>query len=164
MAKLIVGGTIYELIDELITVGRAPDNTVHIDNPSVSSRHSELRLVGQQYRLRDLGSTNGTRINGIITRETMLHPGDVIRFGGVEARFESAENAATRPLPEAEQLMAKTAEISSRPPDFANASPFRSRKEKRDSIRFGIFAFACLAAAALLVALVAVIIIRPPLP
>src|SRR5437879_13565698 len=88
MPKLMISGATYELVEQLITVGRAPDNTVQIDDPSVSGRHAELRAAGKAYQLRDLGSTNGTRVNGSATTgEIILHPGDRIRFGAVDARF-----------------------------------------------------------------------------
>ena len=88
MPKLIISGVTYELVEQVITVGRAPDNTIHLDDPSVSGRHAELRAAGKAYQLRDLGSTNGTRVNGSPTGEIILHSGDRIRFGAVDARFE----------------------------------------------------------------------------
>ena len=80
MPKLIVSGVGYDLVEQVVTIGRAPDNTIHIDDPSVSSRHAELRRVDKTYQLRDLGSTNGTRVNGIGASEITLHPGDRVRF------------------------------------------------------------------------------------
>ena len=59
MPKLMISGVTYELVEQVITVGRAPDNTIHLDDPSVSGRHAELRAAGKAYQLRDLGSTNG---------------------------------------------------------------------------------------------------------
>src|SRR6266436_3285775 len=117
MPKLIISGATYELVEQVITVGRAPDNTIHIDDPSVSGRHAELRAAGRAYQLRDLGSTNGTRVNGSATVEITLHSGDRIRFGAVAARFKGdVTRTATHP----------------RPADFANASPFRTRSTQRD--------------------------------
>src|SRR5437773_10993107 len=99
MPKLIISGVTYELVEQLITVGRAPDNTIHIEDPSVSGRHAELRAAGKAYKLRGLGSTNGTRANGSATGEITLYSGDSIRFGAVDARFEGDEPMrATQPL------------------------------------------------------------------
>ena len=47
MPKLIISGTTYELVDDLITIGRGPDNTVVINNPSVSARHAQLHVSGR---------------------------------------------------------------------------------------------------------------------
>ena len=78
----------HELTDERITIGRAPDNLLQIDDPSVSQRHAQLLLMHESYQLKDLGSTNGTRVNSVLVRDTLLRVGDRIRFGKVEARYE----------------------------------------------------------------------------
>src|SRR5437764_13843403 len=88
MPKLMISGATYELVEQVITVGRAPDNTIHLDDPSVSGRHAELRAAGKAYQLRDLGSTNGTRVNGSTTGEIILHSGDRVRVSAVDAAFE----------------------------------------------------------------------------
>ena len=166
MPKLIVSGVTYELVEQLITVGRAPDNAIHIDDHSVSGRHAELRAAQKTYLLRDLGSTNGTRINGAATTEaTTLHPGDRIRFGAVDARFEGdVPMSATQPLPAAAKVDAKVATTSIRPADFANASPFRTRSKQRDPGRTALFIAAAIALLALLAGIVAVLTMHAPAP
>ena len=64
----------------MITIGRAPDNMIVIDDPSVSGRHAQLQLTGDSCRLKDLESTNGTRVNGVPVTETLLRFDDRIRF------------------------------------------------------------------------------------
>ncbi|HZJ17269.1 MAG TPA: FHA domain-containing protein, partial [Chthoniobacteraceae bacterium] len=54
----------FDLIEDTITVGRVEDNMIQIDDASVSSHHAELVRDGDDYLLRDLDSTNGTRLNG----------------------------------------------------------------------------------------------------
>jgi pSer/pThr/pTyr-binding forkhead associated (FHA) protein len=165
MPKLIISGATYELVEQVITVGRAPDNTINIDDPSVSGRHAELRAVGKAYQLRDLGSTNGTRVNGSATGEITLHPGDRIRFGAVDARFEGdVPMSATQPLPAAAKVNAKVATTSIRPPDFANASPFRTRSKQRDPGRTALFIAAAIALLALIAAIIAVLTMSGPTP
>jgi pSer/pThr/pTyr-binding forkhead associated (FHA) protein len=83
MPKLLIAGMVHELTDELVTIGRAPDNTIVLYDPSVSGHHAELELSGDTYRLKDLDSTNGTRVNGIPTTETLLRFDDRIRFGSL---------------------------------------------------------------------------------
>jgi hypothetical protein len=111
MPKLVVSGTAHELVEELITIGRSPDNAIVIGDPSVSSRHAQLQLVGETYRLKDLGSTNGTRVNGIPTTDAALRFDDRIRFGAVEARYEP-DTHGSQPLPQLREIEAKPAELS----------------------------------------------------
>src|SRR6266542_7013791 len=138
MPKLIISGTAHELAEELITIGRAPENAIVIDDPSVSSRHAQLELAGETYRVKDLDSTNGTRVNGIPITETMLRFDDRLRFGAAEARYEP-DTRGSQPLPQPEEIRARPAELSAVPADFANASPFARQKGQNDSFRNAIF-------------------------
>jgi FOG: FHA domain len=79
MPKLIVSGVTHELVDEAITIGRGPDNTIVVNDPSISTHHAQLLLEGDTYRLKDLDSTNGTRVNGKPVTETCC--GLMIGFG-----------------------------------------------------------------------------------
>jgi pSer/pThr/pTyr-binding forkhead associated (FHA) protein len=163
MPKLIISGTAHELVEELVTIGRAPDNIIQLEDPSVSSRHAELRVADKTYQLRDLGSTNGTMVNGNAASEIMLRHGDRIRFGGIQARFETdAAMTATQPLPVAEKAKARAATTSMRPSDFANASPFRARSKQRDPMRTALFVIAAIAFLILLAGLVAVLTMHAP--
>jgi pSer/pThr/pTyr-binding forkhead associated (FHA) protein len=125
--------TSHELSDERITIGRAPDNLIQIADASVSGRHAQLILVGDRYQLKDLDSTNGTRVNGESVTEVFLRVGDRVRFGKVEARYESETIGTARELPEANEIKARPAETSEKPADFANASPFPNRKKEKDT-------------------------------
>jgi predicted component of type VI protein secretion system len=163
MPKLIVGAVGYDLVEQVITIGRAPDNSIHIDHPSVSGKHAELRRGDKTYQLRDLGSTNGTRVNGTGASEITLHPGDRVRFGAVDARFEGdMPMFATQPLPAATRVDAKIATTSIRPADFANASPFRTRSKERDPGRTALFIAAAIALLSLIAAIIAVLTMHAP--
>jgi hypothetical protein len=72
MPKLIISGVTHELVDEAITIGRGPDNTIVVSDPSISTHHAQLLLEGDTYRLKDLDSTNGTRVNGKPVTEAVL--------------------------------------------------------------------------------------------
>ena len=78
---------VHKLLGEVITIGRVPLNHVVIDNPTVSAQHAILARLGDSYRLKDLGSTNGTQINGVRITDAELSDGDKIRFGSVVAVF-----------------------------------------------------------------------------
>ena len=76
---------------EELTVGRLPDNDLVVDDPSVSKRHAVLRWdnVARRCTVRDLGSRNGTTINGDYVRDpnTMVSDGDMLSFGDTEFCF-----------------------------------------------------------------------------
>lgn len=153
MPKLTVSlpdGTdaVYDLTTELITIGRVDDNTIEIADISVSSRHAQLSLDDGDYLLRDLGSTNGTRVNGRELPEGedfKLGDGDSIVFGKIAVIYNSEVPASSRPLPAEEAVSAVPAAASVRPADFANASPFQSKKEGLDSKGVAIIAVAVVA-------------------
>ncbi len=161
MPKVVISGFAHEFSEELVTIGRAPDNLIVIDDPSVSSRHAQLELKGDTYRLKDLGSTNGTRVNGQPITETTLRFDDRIRFGAIEARFEP-DTRGSQPLPHVEEVAARPAETSAAPVDFANASPFPGRSKDRDPTRNAIFAAAAVAILAFLASMIAVLTMHAP--
>ena len=161
MPKLVIAGMVHELTDEVIAVGRSSDNTIVIYDPSVSSRHAQLELSGETYRLKDLESTNGTRVNGIPITETMLRFDDRIRFGGVEARFEP-DTRGSQPLPQPEKIEAKPAESSAVPVDFTNASPFPRRSREQDPTRTVIFGATAVALLVFLASMIAVLLMSAP--
>lgn len=152
----------HELTDERITIGRAADNMLQIDDPSVSGRHAQLLLIEERYQLKDLGSTNGTRVNSELVTDTFLRVGDRIRFGKVEARYESVATGEAQPLPEAGEIEARPAETSEKPADFANASPFPSRQKEKDTVATAVLAAAAVAVIAFLVSMLGLLQIHGP--
>ena len=154
--------TTQELTDDRITIGRAPDNMIQIDDPSVSGRHAQLLLIDERYQLKDLGSTNGTRVNSELVTDVFLRVGDRIRFGKVEARYESDATGEAQPLPAAGEIDARPAETSEKPADFANASPFPNRQKKKDPVATAILAAAALAIVAFLVSMLGLLQIHGP--
>lgn len=66
---------------DVAVIGRMPESAVYLDDPNVSRRHAELRPDGDTFVLVDLGSTNGTRVNGVAVREQTLNDGDVVAVG-----------------------------------------------------------------------------------
>jgi Protein of unknown function (DUF3662)/FHA domain len=77
----------FDLGGPLISIGRASDNDVIVDDPSVSRHHCQLKLQHGAYGLADLGSSNGSWVNGQPVSEIALGPGDVIRIGDTEIEF-----------------------------------------------------------------------------
>lgn len=92
----------------VISIGRHPMNDLRLDTEKdldVSSRHAEIRLVGGTASIRDVGSSNGTRVNGQpLVGERALFEGDVIALGGaqgasLEFHMTDAEGASAPAAP-----------------------------------------------------------------
>jgi Protein of unknown function (DUF3662)/FHA domain len=78
----------FDLGGALISIGRASDNDVIIDDPLVSRHHCQLKLQHGAYSFADLGSRNGSEVNGQPVNEVALGPGDRIRIGSTEIEFQ----------------------------------------------------------------------------
>jgi hypothetical protein len=78
------------IAEEPVTIGRLPECDVVLSDPNVSRRHAEVRRRGNDFVVVDLGSTNGTRVNGAGVRERQLTDGDEITVGGTHIRFEAS--------------------------------------------------------------------------
>ncbi|MGY6501415.1 MAG: FhaA domain-containing protein [Acidimicrobiales bacterium] len=74
----------------ILTVGRMPDCTLVLADPNVSRNHAEVRPQGDGYVVVDLGSTNGTRVNGVKISEHVLRDGDEIMFGNTRVIFTAS--------------------------------------------------------------------------
>jgi len=86
MAKLLLGfnnETLneYDLSQETMTIGRQYDNDIHIDNLAVSAHHAKILTILNDSFIEDLGSTNGTYINGQRINKHALQHGEVIVIG-----------------------------------------------------------------------------------
>ncbi|TLN08512.1 FHA domain-containing protein [bacterium] len=78
-------------LDRVIYIGRGEDNQVNLTGSFASHRHARIIFRAGNYFLEDLGSTNGTYINGVrITDPMQLRDGDLIKVAGVALRFVSA--------------------------------------------------------------------------
>ena len=71
-------------------VGRNSDCTVSLADPRASRRHAEIRPTADGFVLADLGSMNGTLVNGTAVKERVLHDGDEISVGATVMRFEAS--------------------------------------------------------------------------
>ena len=160
MAKLVIlnqgmTGRSIELTVERTTVGRVEENTFQIADASVSSRHAEILLRGSDIVVRDLNSTNGTFINNEKISETVLKPGQTLRFGQVELKLDDgkpvggpsapnyAPTAAPAPAPAPKKqsegstmVMSRGVSLTdleqggTRPPGFDTNTVFSKKKNK----------------------------------
>ncbi|HEY68247.1 MAG TPA: DUF3662 domain-containing protein [Thermoflexia bacterium] len=84
---ILEGHRHVNLLQPVVSIGRALDNDVIIEDPRVSRHHAQLRRRYGRYVLYDLGSSGGTTINGYPVEECVLHSGDVISFAGVQVIY-----------------------------------------------------------------------------
>jgi hypothetical protein len=86
----LADGTRISVGAQSLVLGRLPECAVVLDDPNVSSRHAEVRRRGPDVVVVDLGSTNGTRVNGVRVKEQLLKDGDEIEVGTTTVRFEAS--------------------------------------------------------------------------
>ena len=101
MAKLIFtdekfGGRVYEFALPKTTIGRGDHNTLTIRDNAVSQTHCEIFVFGPEVIVRDLGSSNGTFVNGerLHNQQRPLLAGQIVQFGSIAARLELEESAS----------------------------------------------------------------------
>jgi phosphoserine phosphatase RsbU/P len=95
------GVELFELRGDVVRAGRAVANHLRLDDPAASREHFELRRVGGGYFIRDLGSRNGTLVNGApLRQELMLLPGDEITVGRTRLVLVDRGDMAPTPSPE----------------------------------------------------------------
>lgn len=87
---VLPGGERVTVGDEALTIGRLAECDVVLTDSSVSRRHAEVRRQGSDFVLVDLGSTNGTKVNGAGVKERRLADGDEIAVGSAKLRFEAS--------------------------------------------------------------------------
>lgn len=92
-----------ELDSDVITVGRHPDSIVVLPSASVSSHHATIKRRGESYYVQDLGTTNGTKLNGVEVEEAKLEDGDKVTFGDIPGlvHLTDAPARSAMPLPDA---------------------------------------------------------------
>lgn len=73
-----------------LVIGRLPECAIVLNDPNVSRRHAEIRRRGADVFVVDLGSTNGTRVNGVRVKEQLLKDGDEIEVGTSNVLFETS--------------------------------------------------------------------------
>jgi Protein of unknown function (DUF3662)/FHA domain len=117
--RLDINGTIHPLRAAGMVVGRGTGVDVRIDDPGISRRHAEFRFQpGAEghptVSVLDLGSTNGTAVNGQRIQHTILNPGDVIQVGGTKIRVFRASDQPPEPA-------ASGSDVGGQPPDGPHA-------------------------------------------
>jgi pSer/pThr/pTyr-binding forkhead associated (FHA) protein/tetratricopeptide (TPR) repeat protein len=82
------GGRVYDMVDSEIAIGRAPNCHVILEDKKSSRKHVLILKQGKQWVLKDLGSSNGTLVNGTRVDEHSLTSGDEVRIGDTRFKFK----------------------------------------------------------------------------
>ncbi|MDO5119492.1 MAG: FHA domain-containing protein [Coriobacteriales bacterium] len=85
-------GQVFELSDTLVSLGRDPSNTIFLNDMTVSRRHARIDLAGVSSgyaTVEDLGSLNGTWVDGAIVNRAMLKDGSTIQIGTFRMVFHT---------------------------------------------------------------------------
>ena len=124
-------GTTVPIADEVLTIGREEQLSLCIEGQGVSRRHAEIFRIGDLVFLRDLGSTNGTFLNGEQVQEETLQAGDEIRIGQTVMKFRTSgkeEDTVVRLADPGETLPeAKPIEVERTPEETSDLSEGESR-------------------------------------
>lgn len=81
---VVEGKKHFPLTKPIITIGRLVDNDLVLDDRHISRRHAQIRAHSGRYKVVDLESTAGTKVNGRLIKEQVLNPGDLIKLAKVE--------------------------------------------------------------------------------
>src|SRR5882672_4062152 len=110
MAKLILSmdGLVLKeitLTKERTTIGRKPHNDIQIDNLAVSGEHAVIVTILQDSFLEDLGSTNGTVVNGQPVKKHFLQNNDVVELGKYKLKYVNESSAGVAKAADFEKTM-----------------------------------------------------------
>lgn len=94
------GPRLYALDKPLSIVGRGEDSDVRITSDlagalTISRRHAQIRCEDMDFIVEDLGSQNGIKVNGLVTRRNLLRDGYSVSFGNVDFVFRTAQSGET---------------------------------------------------------------------
>ncbi len=88
---VLTDGSRHALDGDLVTIGRQASCTIVIADNNISRVHARFRTSDNGWTIEDLGSTNGTKVNGVlITEPTLLSHGQLIALGSLQLHFEQA--------------------------------------------------------------------------
>ena len=117
-------GKSFDLAGPEITVGRVADNGIQLEHASMSGHHAVFNLDGLDYSIKDLDSTNGSRINGERITQQKLRRNDVLRLGNIELLYDSEHAPPGQPMPNpSERVKLSECATHGRPAGFTNSSP-----------------------------------------
>ena len=126
-------GQKFEIDRDEVVIGRAVENVVSLDAPAVSTRHCAVLREGRKFTVKDMNSTNGTRLNNITLKEYRLSPKDIITVGAVDIMFDGDDVEPFEPPKEATspQITVRLGPPSGSASPIGNGSAFGTKKDAR---------------------------------
>lgn len=123
-----VKGKNFSLDRDRVSIGRNTTNLIIIEHPSISSNHCVITREGRRYTLKDLQSTNGTRVNAKEIQECALNSKDLVQLGTLEFLFD-ADDAEGAPAETVSPMRVEvTTGPATTPVSFGSISPFGARR------------------------------------
>lgn len=98
LAKGEPKGKVIEIAKTPAVIGREPECDVVIASPKVSRKHCRIEMAGNAVSLSDLGSANGTFVNGTKVQKVELHPGDKLVIGPLGFVVEFVGATGSKPV------------------------------------------------------------------
>ena len=142
-----------ELRDGVYTIGRDERADIVIPNTTVSGRHAEIRVDGDTCTIRDLGSSNGTTVNGVRARGAQqIGPRDVVQVGSAQLGIEAAADAEAQGANDTSEFRASAFEVVGR----ASAAAEKVKRSMPWTLRFWFAGATAILVLALLMFLVEV--------
>lgn len=148
-------GDKFQIDRDEVVIGRAPENVVHLDDPSVSGRHCVIRRDGRHFTLTDLKSTNGTRLNDVKVQSYRLSAKDAVMVGSVEMIFDGDDIEDAHPTQVPPTIVRPITRSGMKPAARASSGgpetiAFKKRQSSKGlwiglSVVFGILAIGALA-------------------
>jgi predicted component of type VI protein secretion system len=124
-------GQTFELNEDKVSIGRSTNNILSFEHGTVSSRHCAISRKNKQFTLTDLGSTNGTRVNGRDITESVLRPKDLIQIGSLEFMFDAEESEIEAAPSHSNTQVEIAVGPTAAPVSFSSISPFGTRRQTR---------------------------------
>ncbi len=125
---------VHELLDANTVVGKGPDADLILKDASASPRHFEIRRGEQGFKVVDLESKVGTKVNGKFTNQHLLSHGDVIAIGGAKITFMGVSAPASKSPKKAPTPMLKETPVDAQgEPERFYKDPGPKRIRKKDN-------------------------------
>jgi len=142
-----IKGKTYDITQDRTAIGRNSTNLLAFENETISGRHCVIEREGKRFTIKDLGSTNGTRVNSHDITEAVLRPKDLIQVGSLEFMFDAKPDEIEQTSVGVEASVEVAEGPVEAPRTFNSISPFGSRKNSQKAWYFLIGVLGVLALA-----------------
>jgi adenylate cyclase len=117
-----------------VVVGRSPTSDFPIIDPTISRRHAQILRQDEKILVRDLGSSNGTYVNGVRVESAEIRAGDLVTFGKVGFRLEELDRRSTPTRPTATASESTTGSTIVRQRSVLDAQDFAADDKSRKTL------------------------------